>query len=289
MSRLLFLLLLTVLAVACENTTPSASDADENITDTAQPDDIDIELPETEMVEVPAGEFMMGCNEGVDTACDANETPYHSIYLSSYTIDKYEITTEDFKKCIDAGDCAISGVYEIYENDNTCNLDREGWQKHPMNCVSWFGAVLYCQWMGKRLPTEAEWEKAARGTDGRKYPWGNEPIPNCDYVMMGNDDGTGCGTKDTMPVGSKENGCSPYGACDMLGNVEEWVSDWYGPDYYATSPTNDPAGPENGQFRVLRGCSYLCGIPALSALNTYDREVFYPDAFDMEFGFRCAQ
>ncbi|HNT28870.1 MAG TPA: SUMF1/EgtB/PvdO family nonheme iron enzyme [bacterium] len=243
------------------------------------------------MIDIPAGEIQMGCNETVDDQCSEDEAPYHAVTLSAYKIGKYEVIVGEYQQCVTNGACNNSGEYDHYYTNNDssfCNLGATGKESHPMQCVTWYGAKAYCEWIGGRLPTEAEWEKAARGTDGRKYPWGNEDA-TCDYAVMfdPNAGGGGCGTGGTMPVGSKPNGVSPYGAYDMAGNVREWVNDWYASDYYAASPTNDPTGPETGDYRVSRGGSWL-SVDGRGLRASY-RSHGHPDGNDGGGGFRCAK
>jgi formylglycine-generating enzyme required for sulfatase activity len=259
--------------------------------DTEQPDvDYGTGTP-GEMVDIPAGEFQMGCNPAVETECYINERPYHAVTLSAYKIGKYEVTVGEYQKCITNGACNNNGEYYHYNTksaDSYCNLGATGKDDHPMQCVTWYGAKAYCEWVGQRLPTEAEWEKAARGTDGRKYPWGNEPTVSCDHAVMEDSDagGAGCGAGNTMPVGSKPNGASPYGAYDMLGNVWEWVNDWYGETYYETSPTNNPTGPDSGDYRVLRGGAWYS--VKIIDLRASARSAYSPD-YAHSYGFRCAE
>ncbi|HOW50420.1 MAG TPA: SUMF1/EgtB/PvdO family nonheme iron enzyme [bacterium] len=276
----------------------SDTQPDELMTDTEQPDvDHGTGTP-GEMVSVPAGEFQMGCNEAVDDICGGDEFPYHAVTLSAYQIGKYEVTVAEYRKCVESGACNNGGEHIHYSTKadefSRCNFGAEGRDAHPMQCVTWYGAKAYCEWIGQRLPTEAEWEKAARGTDGRKYPWGNEPLVSCDHAVIDDGSGEGCGTLSTWPVGSKPNGVSPYGAHDMIGNVAEWVNDWYDGDYYATSPANDPAGPEISESRVSRGGAWFDYSGNLFGSNqraSY-RDGCSPDgcfggaAGD---GFRCAQ
>lgn len=239
--------------------------------DTETPDmDHDSGTP-SDMMDVPAGEFWMGCNEAVDTRCEYNEYPYHAVVLTDYKIDKYEVTVAQYQQCISSGACNWTENHYTTNTDiSLCNLGATGKEHHPMNCVSWYGANAYCQWIGRRLPTEAEWEKAARGADGRKYPWGNTPTVSCDYAVMDdpNAGGYGCGTDGTMPVGSKPNGASPYGVYDMIGNVDEWVNDWHDDTYYASSPTNNPTGPETGTSGILRGGSWATRIMMMIHTST---------------------
>ncbi|HSA33732.1 MAG TPA: SUMF1/EgtB/PvdO family nonheme iron enzyme, partial [bacterium] len=236
----------------------------------------------------PAGPFMMGCNEEVDALCGGNEKPYHEVTLSAYKIGKYEVTTKEYRKCISAGFCSNNGAYvHYYTTSPYCNLSKSSKEDHPVQCVTWYGAKAYCAWKGGRLPTEAEWEKAARGTDGRKYPWGNEPEASCEYAVI-NDGGWGCGGGGTMPVGSKPLGVSPYGVHDMIGNVRELVNDYYDEGYYAVSPEVDPQGPESGTLRVGRGGCWWDIDQYL--LRTSFRGGEGPDPFYLDiWGFRCAE
>jgi serine/threonine-protein kinase len=187
------------------------------------------------MVYVPAGEFTMGSDEGYH-----DEQPVHTVYLDTFYIDNTEVTNAQYRKCVEAGACDPPS--------NTTYYDKANYAQHPVAYVSWNDAHAYCQWAGKRLPTEAEWEKAARGTDGRTYPWGERmdcghaQYDECDYG--------------TVPVGGKPKGASPYEALDMAGNVWEWVADWYDPSYYSQSPRRNPPGPDSGEVRGLRGGSW---------------------------------
>ncbi|HOD07887.1 MAG TPA: SUMF1/EgtB/PvdO family nonheme iron enzyme [Myxococcota bacterium] len=247
---------------------------------------------------VPAGPFQMGCNEDLDQECGMPETeayyseyvgedkPYHEVWLSAFYIDRTEVTQAQYAKCVSARKCSY--------NDRWIDGHKRGADK-PM-IVDFQGyAAEYCAWAGKRLPTEAEWEKAARGTDGRKYPWGNE-MATCELAAFMNVDratghsGPGCGADGPVPVCSRSPaGDSPWLLCDMAGNVAEWVQDAYDPDYYRHSPSTDPQGPlASNLYGILRGGGMYGARDELrvSARDFRDDGTTYTAA---DIGFRCAK
>jgi formylglycine-generating enzyme required for sulfatase activity len=221
-----------------------------------------------EVVSVPGGDFLMGCNEAIDDDCSDDEKPSHTVTMSSFEIDATEVTQLQYTSCVIAGACEPPACGW---NCDTGNL--------PASCVTWGQANAYCSWANKRLPTEAEWEKAARGDAGNKYPWGNDK-PDCTRANM-----TSCGEA-PKPVGSLDAGKSPYGAFDMAGNVVEYVADFYDADYYASSPTSDPAGPDTGMRHGGRGGGFKSDAEYLRA----SKRDWY-DATDSaaSLGFRCAR
>lgn len=221
-----------------------------------------------EMVTVPAGDFLMGCNEDVDDDCSDDERPLHTVTLSEFEIDVTEVTQDQYAACVSAGDCP--------EPECDWNCERTD---YPASCLTFAAANSYCEWAGKRLPTEAEWEKAARGEDGAKYPWGNDE-PDCELANMG-----GCGEA-AAPVGSVPDGASPYGVLDMAGNMVEYVSDWYSPTYYETSPTTDPQGPESGTRFGGRGGGFRSDAEYQRASK---RDYYDPPDQGASLGFRCAR
>lgn len=206
-------------------------------------------LVQEDMVLIPAGEFQMGCdqNNPSETICYEDEL-LHAVYLEDYYIDKYEVTNGDYAKCVTAGYCTPPHYFSSYSRNKY--YGNSTYVNFPVIWISWSEALNYCNWVEKRLPTEAEWEKAARGsTDTRKYPWGNND-GNCTLANM---DNNGYCVYDTSEVGSYPSGASPYGVMDMAGNVEEHINDWYYYDYYSTSPYYNPQGPSTGVVKMTRG------------------------------------
>lgn len=233
------------------------------------------------MVLIPAGPFTMGSNDGLP-----NERPEHTVTLDAYYIDLYEVTLGLYRKFLEATKHAAPPTW-----DDEAALtvgDR------PAIGMKWADALAYCKWAGKRLPTEAEWEKAARGTDGRRYPWGHmQPfvdIANYNRGLWVSETITLMGVTsglEGMSVrhGLKEGGKSPYGLTHMAGNAAEWVADWYERDYYQKSPDKNPTGPTNGDKHVLRGGSWADLPTALRVTARFSAE---PEFEDRTIGFRCA-
>ncbi len=217
------------------------------------------------MVFVPAGEFTMGAG-GFDD-------PQHTVNLSGYWIGKTKVTNRMYGLCVALGVCTPPS-----QEPGAAVYTDPAFADHPVVGVTWEQASAYCAWSGARLPTEAEWEKAARGTSAQLYPWGGAE-PSCDLLNFDNCKGA------TTSVMTYPQGASPYGALDMAGNVFEWVGDWYAPDYYAVSPAQDPSGPAEGQARVVRGSSFE-SEPAQAALTI--RHYANPALARRDTGFRCA-
>jgi formylglycine-generating enzyme required for sulfatase activity len=236
------------------------------------------QVDDAELVFVPAGEFTMGKEDSI-----------HPVYLDDFWIYKREVTNKMFADFLDEFGNQTEGgrvwLLATLVNEVHIHQSDEGWQAdagfevHPVVYVTWYGARAYCNWVGGRLPTEAEWEKAARGTDGRTFPWG-EGI-NCSFANF-----YGCSDSETVPVGSFPRGASPYGALDMAGNAWEWVADWFDWNYYQYTQYENPLGPDHGIVRVLRGGSWESAPEMLAASFRLSREPTYPSD---RFGFRCVQ
>ncbi len=227
-------------------------------------------------IDIPEGSFEMGSEKGF-----SNELPLHTVDVPGFEMTKTQVTVAQYNECVTSGECTQPST-----EDTRCNwVDKDAKANHPVNCVTWFQAVDFCSWAGGRLPSESEWEYAAR-SGGRNvmYPWGDQPA-TCELAVM-NDGGNGCGTGRTWPVCSKEEGNTSQDLCDMAGNVWEWVQDWYHDDYENApddgSAWEDPAG----SFRVLRGGGF--GYKAYNqraAVRHYGDPPYVSNAH----GFRCAR
>ena len=238
-----------------------------------------------DMAYVPAGEFVMGSPDGEG---HADEHPQHGVHLDAFWIDRYEVSNDQYRQCVEASACdaPTSCTWGEPTYGDTGKAD------HPVVCVSWHDAEAYCQWAGARLPTEAEWEKAARGTDALKYPWGNTfdgsrlnfCDRNCEFDDWKDTD-VDDGYARTAPVGTYgPAGASPYGALNMAGNVYEWVADWHDRGYYSRSPDRNPPGPDSGEYRVVRGGSWG-GDPGW--VRSAYRGGDFPVITNSSNGFRC--
>jgi sulfatase modifying factor 1 len=261
------------------------------------------------MVLVHAGEFTMGSTTGF-----ANEQPVHTVYLDAFYIDKYEVTNAQFQQFIDAGGYTTPAYWSTAgwsERTSRGWTQPEywssgdyhsgpAWPNFPVNGVSWYEAEAYANFAGKRLPTEAEWEKAARGTDQRTYPWGDSINGSrANYWDSGDPYDNG-----TTPVGfyrgpqpfsqplgqpfQTVDSPSPYGAYDMAGNVWEWMADWYQSDYYSVSPSSNPPGPASGRSRVVRGSAWNIDTIFLRSATRLSN-LSYPYIRLYNVGFRCAR
>lgn len=255
-------------------------------------------------VYVPAGEFTMGSSDSqiveAEKLCSgcifSNEQPQHIVTLDAFWIDRTEVTNAMFAKFIQETQYKTVaerlGKGGVFSNGSWSEVSGTDWRhpngpqtnligldQHPVVQVSWNDALAYCSWAGRQLPTEAQWEKAARGTDGRTYPWGNDP----QTTSLANNKSLNDGYEFTAPVGSYPAGASPYGALDMAGNVWEWVNDWYDPTYYSKSPADNPTGPAFGESHVQRGGSWDNGDLHVAFRNYVDPNYSQPN-----FGFRCA-
>ena len=227
-------------------------------------------------VYIPSGQFLMGSLE-TEPGTGKEEQPQHPVYLSVYWIDQTEVTNTMYLRCVREGVCRPPK--DTRSNTRPAYFDEPSFGSYPVIYVTWKDAEAYCRWAGRRLPSEAEWEKAARGEARQTYPWGEYP-PGPGMANFNNQVG------DTRAVGSYPAGASTYGALDMAGNVAEWVADWYDPDYYPVSPASNPAGPETGEFRVLRGGSWFNMQRAMRAAFRLSN---YPDLQSDTLGFRCAR
>jgi len=220
------------------------------------------------MVYIPAGEFYMGEPD------EGNSSPLHKVSLDAYWIDQTDVTNAMYAKCVQGKKCALP----VYSDQPESHFTNPAYSNHPVVFVTWYDAMNYCQWAGRRLPTEAEWEKAARGVDWRKFPWG-ETSPNKSLLNYSNI------ISDTTSVGAYPLGSSPYGVLDMAGNVRQWIADWFDANYYRQSPSYNPQGPATGDKRVLRGGSFMDIAYGVRVTRRFEHQ---PDSPGINRGFRCA-
>ncbi|HWF60048.1 MAG TPA: SUMF1/EgtB/PvdO family nonheme iron enzyme [Nitrospira sp.] len=214
-----------------------------------------------------------GVHDGSNLGDD--EKPVRRIYLNAFYMDKFEVTVGQYARYLEVTDMEEPPDWNV--------MNQPQHQRRPVVNVDWEDAVKYCKWAGKRLPTEAEWEKAARGTDGRIYPWGNE-APTRLHANYGRNEWNN--HQALTPVGSFEEGKSPYGIYDMAGNAWEWVFDWYDHDYYKKGPKKNPIGPAKGDGKVVRGGSWLYVPEFLRSAHRFDAQ---PTNRLFGYGFHCAK
>ncbi len=239
----------------------------------AQEEREEVYIDEVRMALVPEGPFWMGMDEALVIE---DQAPRHEVWVDAFYIDVYEVTTDRYATFLQATNHSPPWLWR--------SVDLEIHDERPVIGVNWYDADAFCRWAGKRLPTEAEWEKAARGQDGRRYPWGDN-VPTADLANFGV--GARFSYSQVLtPVGRYKKSKSPYGIYEMAGNVWEWASDWYEGAYYQTSPADNPRGPETGQLKVVRGGGWS-ELP--NYLLTFGRFKMPPNTRNSYTGFRCAQ
>jgi serine/threonine-protein kinase len=251
-----------------------------------------VSAPRAHEVAVPAGKVWMGCIDQGDLDCDDDELPLRQVSVDAFFIDKTEVRVSDYARCVVAGMCSARRIkgYALeggpYVPSPKCNWEQMHRERHPINCVTHEDAARYCEYAGGRLPTEAEWVRAARGDDQRQYVWGDQPA-SCLYAVMTEESDEGCGQRHTWAVAQKSKDQSPFGARDMAGNVREWVGDWYDAHYYRAAPGANPAGPAAGVERVAMGGSFGTAVARLMRISK--RESYQPTTRSIHLGFRCAR
>lgn len=296
MKKQLYLFTVLLLTVACNVIFPKVSSSTKTSDSSVSITPINTQITTSErdgmaLVYVPAGEFIRGVDaddalrdcwnyrSNCERSWFINAEPARSISLDGFWIDQTEVTNRMYSLCVDAGDC--KKPVQISSETRAKYFGNPEYDDYPVVYVDWSMADSYCDWAGRRLPFEAEWEKAARGVDGRGYSWGNDiDCTFANYYTIG----VAC-IGDTTEVGSYPKGASIYGVLDMVGNVWEWVADLYDENYYAESPLSNPLGSSDGNTRIARGGSWA---NSGSEIHLYFRHERLPDFSDFNFGFRCA-
>jgi formylglycine-generating enzyme required for sulfatase activity len=248
------------------------------------------------MLYIPGGPFTMGSSTGENS----DAAPAHRVCVNGFYIDRFEVTNAQFEQFVDAAGYVTEAERTATSSDSPtwrhpfgAESDAQQIPEHPVICVSWNDAQAYARWANKRLPSEAEWEKAARGKDGRLFPWGNTSPGSGANVNVADTSASfkwgansfNDGYRTTAPVGSFPAGESAYGVEDMAGNVWEWCSDWWDSAYYKKAPADNPVGPEIGEHKVIRGGSWFYHLDGAQATH---RMYFRPDGNSTAIGFRCA-